>query len=198
MKTSTLITVIFLLGFAGFGCDVSTEKYVTTTQHDDFLGFTNKVMWGNTLGEPFGTRFRLDLDIASVRQDNDSLPEYFLTAVSQGSGSSDSVVIEQGPSLILLVDGVRYEFQTADPGGNRMMKQIAAEHFGSLLDSYGDQSPELAYYQTSLDTLIAIASADSIRVKLFGLNRSREAFFTKLNFAHFRDFLNLRSTRPKK
>jgi hypothetical protein len=186
MKTSTLITLILLLGLAGIGCYNYTEKFVTTTDHDAFLGSTSQVMWGNTLvGIPIGEG-KLGLNIAAIRQDKDSIPAYFLTAVWEGF---NTLSIQQGPSLVLLANGVKYDFQIADSLGNRALKEITAAHLQMLLDNDEYHHAEIACYPASLDTLNTIASADSVRVKLFGDNGSPEASFTQTNLQRFKDFL---------
>ena len=91
--------------------------------------------------------------------------------------ASNWIFIEDGESLILLVDGKRMGFEGDGSWNHR--------DIGGILGIN-----ERAWYDINLEQLRAIINAKEVRVKVVGSQYYVERIFSENNFKNFRDFYN--------
>lgn len=87
----------------------------------------------------------------------------------------DWLFIQEGESLILLIDGVRYGFT--------LKGDVIREVFLS-------RTQETAIYSIEYEIIKKIAYAKEVKVKVVGEHNSAKAYFSEANFNNYRDFIN--------
>ncbi len=170
MKLLYSLAVLFLL----IGCSPGTMvKYSVKSDYDEFDGYTKHYTVGNTLGGVgfLNTDF-VDLDIQKfIAKDGTAL--YSLIIYYRADGW---LFIQEGESLVMLVDGKRMGFS-----GEGSMKYRTVVT-GSIVN-------ETAWYNVTLSELKAIAAGEEIKVKIIGSNPFLERKFTSKNKEVFRKFV---------
>jgi len=167
-----LLTVAFIT-FLSFSC---TMKYNVYTSRDEFEKFTSHRMSGNVI-EPEKAS-DLAINIHLIQFDNGNV-QYLLFV--QRHNITETFNIKTGESLILLVDGRRIGFSTTSD-----LKK-SEYHGNKLAWSY-------AWYPTDKETLIKVANAKSVQLRLIGRDGSLnniydERTFSSKNLERFKLFI---------
>lgn len=169
MKKAILALLLLLMS----GC--SAPRYLIDTKVDHFDGYTLNRMYGNWIDASGDGDLRFNVQKYTAK---DNI--VYFSIIIHMSLMKDWFFIEQGESLILLIDGIRVGFSGEG--------SISHRTTGHLLNNVFVE--EMAFYDVSLDQLRAIASAKKVEVKVRGSNISRQGSFTADNFLNLRRFLS--------
>ncbi len=152
------------------GCSSSVK-----TTHDDFEGFTINEMALNNLsgGVPFvGAAIGLQ---AQRFESKEGVVDY---NVIVRYASESWLYIENGESLILLVDG-----ESLNLSGEGSLSHREVQNIGKVF------VVEHAWYKISPENLKKIASASEVRIKLIGTNHFEKRHFSEKNLKKFKEFV---------
>jgi hypothetical protein len=145
--------------------------YHVQTIRDDFEGYTIYRMKGNMLSGSAFLGASIWLHCQKVITDKGD--NYYYLIVEYGS--DDWLFIEDGESLILLVDGKRIAY---NGDGSRKNRDVIS---AGLVK-------ETAFYEVEIDDIKTIAYAKVVRVKIIGSSYLVERYFSQENILNFRKF----------
>ena len=168
MKKS--LAILALLSISA--CSVAAFSKIVETR-DDFNSLTKYELTINQLGGE--GLFEATVFFNAILSRHDSGTDIFYIAIRYRHDSW--LFIEDGESLILLVDGERIGLSGAGSSGNRNV--ITA-----------DILRERALYRVEPAQLRKIASAKDIRVRVEGSQYYVERYFTEKNFENLQSFVN--------
>jgi len=162
MRKSILVVLCLVL----VGCAPSTHFI-----KDDFDNYTIHRMKGNQLvNSEFWDMYRFDIDLQKFEQEDRI--SYSLIARHVGT---EWLFIEEGETLILLVDGERTGFSGDGSSSHREVTD-------------GGRVEEKAWYNISPGQIKQIIEAKEVRVKLKGKTWNREGIFRPSGIQAFRTF----------
>ena len=173
MKTIYLVAILLLM----IGCATTPPKswppYQINVIDDKFDGFTINRMDGNWIGhfEYFPPRHGVQLNPQKYQPGNGKA---IFSLVVEYIGS-DWLFIEEGESLIILVDGERMAFSGDGSWDHR--------------DVIYSSIKEMAWYDLDYKDLVKIANATEVELKLSGSQYYTTERFTETNFRNFRLFV---------
>ncbi len=156
------------------GCGSGPTDYLVKTYADDFEGVTTWRLEGNTIADTIHNDhyLRVEFDVQKTVF-RDSGVAY---AIMIGYLSSDWLFVEEGESLVMLVDGARIGF-TGEGSGR--FRQVGT----------GGVVSELAFYPLTRETLVRISHAREVRIKVIGEKYSLERGLMPSNIEHLRRFV---------
>lgn len=170
LKKKFLIIFCFVLFSLFFSC--ATAPYKVKTMHDEFDGYTLHRMQANTLsgGGLLGGNIAINPQ-KFISKDGKII--YSLVVEYAGEGW---LFIQEGESLILLVDGQRIGLK--GDGSSRHRNTV-----------YGGVVSEQALYDINREDLIKISNANEVKVKIIGSQYFAERHFSQVNFENFKKFV---------
>lgn len=147
--------------------------YRVRTVHDEFDGYTKHILEGNSLGDEsflgalYSATIYFNVQKFISKQEN---VDYHIIIKYEHDGNW--LFIDDGESLILLIDGVRKGFSG---DGSSRHRDVVSVFKGSNV-------VELAYYKITAEELKQIANAKEVKVKLIGSQHYCNRHFTKSTF----------------
>lgn len=165
-----LISIFFLV-LGCVGC--SMPDHPVATHVDPFTGMRTDVMADNMLAVEEPVRELVWLNASRVYRDYLN-HDYFFEVHFEATEERGFLEITPGPSLIFTVDGEKLQFRTTGSQNSRRTEDELVS--------------EDALYPTTKEAIQKIASADSVRVQIQGLNGLIQRDFTPDNFARFQAF----------
>lgn len=151
--------------------------YLVEKYHDKFNNFTRYSMRFNTLGDKFGDVGIIRINPVCI-QKNDKVPHYYLEVeYNDLRDHAQWLFIEDGESLICLVDGQRIGFTGKGSSNYRIVGP-------------GGFVIEQATYDVTPQLLEKMANAKTINVKIIGARCFSERFFTQQNLNNFKRFVS--------
>lgn len=165
-------SIIFLLAIFFF-CSCSTSGYHAGTKQDDFNGYTTNWMDRNSIESTEVPMFCFNL----IKHYSPGKEEIYRIWIKLAL-MNDWIFIDNGESLILLVDGERIGFYGEGSTKNRSTT--------TLSDTYVNED---AYYDVPLNQLQKIANAKTVRIQVVGSHGIKEGSLTQNNLFNIRRFL---------
>lgn len=146
--------------------------YFVRTYTDEFEGWTSDALYGNKLGGSSPSE-KVDLNIMRVRETDTSSFKYQLIVCYQGH---DWMFIQEGKSLLFLIDGKKMVFEGK---GSQSSRDMSDGHVNELAN----------YHDVDYDSLLLIANAKEVKVRIVGGKKDCDRFFNQQNFHIFKRFL---------
>ncbi|MGD0036812.1 MAG: hypothetical protein ABSC53_05925 [Bacteroidota bacterium] len=165
-----LILIFVILTFVSCG----GSRYLIVTKIDQFDGYTSNIMYANWI-EANG-KGEIGFNVQKLTS-KDSTVHYNI--IIQMYNMRNWFFIEQGESLVLLIDGVRIGF--TGEGSTERRNMDALPDLAVL--------EETAFYSVTLDQLRSIANAKDVKIKVQGIYYSTEGSLTASNLMNLRQFL---------
>ena len=162
--------ITFLIVATFYSCNIPIYSFKST--YDKFDNVKKFQIQANCLGQR-NTGFigSHDTELNAICIAKDSTVIYFLE-VNYNSGSW--LFIDEGESLVMLIDGKRLGFSGKGSIGHRNI--------------YNESIQEFAYYEITKPQFEQIIAGNKIELKLTGQKGYEEFFFTNGNKAAFKKF----------
>lgn len=166
-----LCLVLLTTGCAGSMCFIQTR-------YDEFEGYTAIYMLNNTLGGSglYIDSGNVDLNVQKFVSKEGSVTYCLMADYTEFSDGARCLFIENGESLVLLVDGKRVGLTGDGSWNNRRVL-------------YGCSITEAAWYPITPEMIRMISNAKEVKVKLIGSNSFVQRYFTQTNFNNFKKFV---------
>jgi len=152
-----------------------TEKrdgaYYVVSHKDEFEGWTADALMENKLGGSSPSE-KVELTIMRTRATDKTPFKYSLNVHYLGD---DWVFIEEGKSLLLLLDGKKMTFTGA---GSKRSRRVGSGYVS-----------ESSIYGAEYDSLLLISSAKEVKVRVVGGEKNLDRFFSQQNFQILKRFL---------
>jgi hypothetical protein len=171
------LTAIFLLFMTG--CFPNVDAYYIRKETDPIEKTERLEMRANPMADEKGEHSILegntkyDLGIVKIISPDQKNPRYFLRVWYQGDGW---IFINEGESLVLLMDGEKTVFSGSGSSGDREV-------------IYGGFVWEVALYPVTEKQIRKISNAKDITVKIIGSKGYVIRKFDETNFENFRHFI---------
>ena len=171
-RTTYLWGTILLLVLVAGGCASAFRGYGVHSSVDEFTGAAYDLMDNNVLGGGGFADARVELNPQRFTPKGGS-PTYQVFVQYEWSSW---MFIEDGPSLVFLIDGERVEVRGPGSRGDRDVWE-------------GGKVRETAMYQVSFALLERLAEGSEVKVRVVGSEFNMDREFTATNFERFRDFV---------
>jgi len=164
-----------LLIFPSFFLGCSNQYYYSTkSTYDEFNQQEHTYMVYNRLDGAEGT---LDLNLHRIKRPNGEVRFYLEVSYT----NNDWLFIEEGKSLVLLIDGKKHELE--GEGSQRYREVVLVLTYGSIINERAD------YDCPDVVLIHSIANASIVKVRLIGSSYYSDHQLTAKNKKNFSDFL---------